>query len=109
MGKIAFLFSGQGAQRIGMGKEIYDAFSSVRALFDSTEKASPGILSGMFGYDGADADFLKTTANVQPALYLADLGGAIALEEKGIKPDFLAGFSLGEIPALAFEIGRAHV
>ncbi len=108
MGKIAFLFSGQGAQRIGMGKEIYDAFSSVRALFDSAEKTSPGILSGMFGYDGAGADFLKTTANVQPALYLADLGGAIALEEKGIKPDFLAGFSLGEIPALAFGGAFSH-
>lgn len=99
MGKIVFLFSGQGAQFAGMGKGWYESSSTVKALFDKAETIKPGILNIMF--DGSDEE-LKITSNTQPALYLADLAAAIAADEAGIKADYCAGFSLGEIPALAF-------
>ena len=70
MGKTAFLFSGQGAQRAGMGKEFYEHFASVRALFDAAEELRPGTLQQMFA--GSD-DELRQTENTQPCLYLADL------------------------------------
>ena len=75
MGKTAFLFSGQGAQRAGMGKEFYEHFASVRALFDAAEELRPGTLQQMFA--GSD-DELRQTENTQPCLYLADLAAAYA-------------------------------
>jgi len=99
MGKIAFFFAGQGAQHIGMGRELYDAYPTVKAVFDEAEARRPGTLALMFGGEEAE---LKKTENTQPCLYLADLAAAIALRESGVTPDAAAGFSLGEIPALAF-------
>ena len=99
MGKTAFLFSGQGAQRAGMGKDFYEHFASVRALFDAAEELRPGTLQQMFA--GSD-DELRQTENTQPCLYLADLAAAYALRDSGLQPEAVAGFSLGEIPALAF-------
>lgn len=99
MGKVAFLFSGQGAQHPGMGKDLYDNFSEVAELFDKAEALRPGTLAQMFEGDEAT---LRDTANTQPCLYLADLAAALAAKNAGIVPDMVAGFSLGEIPALAF-------
>ncbi len=99
MGKIAFLFSGQGAQHPGMGKNLYENFSEVAGLFDKAEALRPGTLAQMFEGDEA---VLRDTANTQPCLYLADLAAALAVKNAGIVPDMVAGFSLGEIPALAF-------
>ena len=87
----------QGAQRAGMGKEFYEHFTSVRALFDAAEELRPGTLQQMFA--GSD-DELRQTENTQPCLYLADLAAAYALRDSGLQPEAVAGFSLGEIPGL---------
>ncbi len=99
MGKIAFVLSGQGAQCAGMGKSFYDEFPTVHTLFDEAEAYRPGTLNQSF--QGTDEE-LKQTENTQPCLYLADLAAALALTECGVKPEAVAGFSLGEIPALAY-------
>lgn len=99
MGKIAFVFSGQGAQHVGMGKDFYDSNASVRALFDAAEAKREGTLAQMFEGDEAD---LRKTENTQPCLYLADLAPATVLTEMGVRAEAAAGFSLGEFPALAF-------
>lgn len=99
MGKIAFVFSGQGSQHAGMGKDFYENNSSVRTLFDEAEKYREGTLEQCF--DG-NTEILRQTENAQPCLYLSDLAAAMALKESHVIPDAVAGFSLGEIPSLAF-------
>lgn len=91
MGKTAFLFSGQGAQRAGMGKEFYEHFASVKALFDAAEALRPGTLHQMF--EGSDEE-LRRTENTQPCLYLADLAAAYALRDSGLP----AGSGRGVFP-----------
>ena len=99
MGKIAFMFSGQGAQHVGMGLDLYNNYDSVKQLFDDAQSVRPGTKEQCFEGDEAT---LKLTQNTQPCLYLADLAAAVALKDEGIMPDAVAGFSLGEIPALSF-------
>ena len=99
MGKIAFVFSGQGIQYGGMGKDLYENSPAVKALYDNAEEIRKGTKKQSF--EGS-AEELKITSNTQPCMYLADLGAALALSENGVKPDAVAGFSLGEIAALAF-------
>ena len=102
MGKIAFVFSGQGAQSPGMGESLCSLSPAVRALYEAAEAQRPGISALSFR---GTAEELKETVNTQPALYLTDLGAALALKEAGIEPDMAGGFSLGELPALAFAGG----
>lgn len=99
MGKIAFVFSGQGAQKAGMGQSFYAGSAVVRELFDAAEELREGTLVQCFS---GTAEELKETQNTQPCLYLADLAAAMAAVEAGIQPQGAAGFSLGELPALAF-------
>ena len=99
MSKIAFVFSGQGAQYPGMGRSLSEISPAVKALYTAAESIRPGISA--LSFDGT-ADELKQTINTQPTLYLVDLGAALALKEAGITPDVVGGFSLGELPALAF-------
>lgn len=99
MGKIAFVFSGQGAQYSGMGKELYDASPAAKAVYDMADSVREGTSKQCF--EGSTEELCKTV-NTQPCVFTADLAAAYALVEKGITPDCVAGFSLGEISALAF-------
>ncbi len=99
MGKIAIVFSGQGAQYSGMGKSLYECSEAARELYDFAESYRTGTKKQSF--EGT-AEELKETKNTQPCLYLVDLCAALALKEKGIRADGVAGFSLGEIAALAY-------
>lgn len=99
MGKIAFLFAGQGAQFPGMGAALYENNPQARAVFDMAEKLRPGTLEQCF--EGT-AEELARTEVTQPCLFAMDLACACALEAAGITAQGAAGFSLGEIPAAAF-------
>ena len=105
MGKIAFVFSGQGAQYSGMGKSLYNMEGVAKALYDDCESIRPGTLNQSF--NGSDEE-LKKTVNTQPCMYLLELGAALALNEKGIYAHGAAGFSLGEISALAYAKAYSH-
>lgn len=99
MGGLAFVFSGQGDQYPGMGRALYETFDAARRAFELCDELRPGTIRQCF--DGT-AEELKATANTQPCLFAMELAAAEALREKGIKPDAVAGFSLGEVTAAAF-------
>jgi len=99
MRKIAFVFSGQGAQYPGMGQSLCDVSAAAKAVFGLADAARPGTSAQCFS---GTAQELAITQNTQPCVYAVDLAAAKALEEAGVRPDFVAGFSLGEVAALAF-------
>ena len=99
MGKIALIFSGQGAQYTGMGKEICENSKAAKAVFDMADSIRPNTSQQCFNGDISE---LSITANTQPCVFTVDLAVARAVEELGIKVDCVSGFSLGEIAALAF-------
>ena len=99
MGRVAFVFSGQGDQFPGMGKELYETNTAARKIFDLCDRLRPGTIRQCFS---GTAEELKETANTQPCLFAMELAAAEVLREKGIVPDAAAGFSLGEVTAATF-------
>lgn len=99
MGKIAFVFAGQGAQYPGMGKELYDTSPAARKIMEEAERLRPGTMDQCFS---GTAEELAITANTQPCLFTVDLMCVAALLEKVQLPDLCAGFSLGEVAAASF-------
>lgn len=98
MGKTAFIFPGQGAQSVGMGKDAYDAVPAARDLFLTADEQLGFPLSSII-FNGPDED-LKQTVNTQPALLATSMAYLEAIRGKGIEPDYVAGHSLGEYSAL---------
>lgn len=98
MGKLAFLFPGQASQYPGMGRELVENHPVARQVFDDADDALGFSLSQMC-FSGSEDD-LKLTANTQPAILTASVATYRILEEKGVRPDFVAGHSLGEYSAL---------
>ncbi len=109
----ALVFPGQGSQKVGMGKALYDAFPVARTVFEEVDEALNEKLSDTI-FDGPD-DALRLTANTQPALMAVSLAAFEVLKERGFdlaaQAAFVAGHSLGEYSALAaagtFSIGDA--
>lgn len=98
MGKIAFVFPGQGAQAVGMGKDVYEALPQSRAVFEKGDKVLGFPLSKLI-FEGPESE-LKQTVNTQPALVTASVAYLEALRDLGVTPDYVAGHSLGEYSAL---------
>ncbi len=104
MGKVAFLFAGQGAQSVGMGKGIYQAYPAVKSLFDQA--------NDLLGYDitrlcfEGPAEELDSTAYSQPAIFLVSIASLEVLKEQFPQEhqscEAVAGLSLGEYSALVF-------
>lgn len=98
MGKTAFIFAGQGAQYIGMGKELYDYFPICKRTFEEADESLHMDLSGLI-FEGRKED-LDLTENTQPAIVTMSIAAFRAISEYGITPDVVAGLSLGEYSAL---------
>lgn len=96
MGKIAFVFSGQGDQYPGMGNDLVSKYSAAASIFDMCDTIRPGTSKQCF--EGTEEE-LKETKNTQPCLFAMELAAVEVLFNKGVKPDALAGFSLGEVTA----------
>jgi [acyl-carrier-protein] S-malonyltransferase len=98
MGKLAFLFPGQGSQYCGMGRDLSEAFAESRQVFDEANAALGFSMSDMC-YT-ASLEELKQTENTQPSILTVSVAAYRALEKRGVTPDFVAGHSLGEYSAL---------
>jgi [acyl-carrier-protein] S-malonyltransferase len=96
--KLAFIFPGQGSQAAGMGKALHDAFPEARAVFESVDEALGEKLSTLC-FEGPDEQ-LKLTANTQPSILTVSAAAAAVLAARGVRPDLVAGHSLGEYSAL---------
>jgi [acyl-carrier-protein] S-malonyltransferase len=96
--KLAFIFPGQGSQYVGMGRSLVDRFAVAKETFDQADRAL-GFSLTQLCFDGP-AETLQLTENTQPALLTVSIAAFRVLEQQGLKPDYVAGHSLGEYSAL---------
>jgi [acyl-carrier-protein] S-malonyltransferase len=95
---LAFLFPGQGSQRAGMGRELLEAVPESRAVFEEADRVLGFPLSRLC-FEGPEAQ-LVLTENAQPAILTVSVAAQRALEARGVRPQYVAGHSLGEYSAL---------
>ena len=98
MNKLAFVFPGQGAQAVGMGKEFFDTYDVAKKLFKEADEALGYSIMKMC-FEGPEED-LRLTANTQPAILTMSVIVNEILKEHGVQPDIAGGHSLGEYSAL---------
>src|ERR1700677_4551930 len=96
--KTAFVFPGQGSQYVGMGKSLVEKFAAAGAIFDQADRALGFSLSQLC-FEGP-AETLQLTENMQPALLTVSVAAWQVLDQQNVRPDFVAGHSLGEYSAL---------
>lgn len=99
MSNIAFIFPGQGSQKVGMGKDLFDKFEEARAVYAEASDAV-GMDLAKLCFDGPE-DVLNMTENTQPAILTASLAALSVLGAMHIEPGAVAGHSLGELTAVA--------
>src|SRR5689334_13035370 len=97
--RIAFLFPGQGSQKVGMGRDLCAAYPQAAELFEQAD-----VILGMplraLCFEGPE-EALTRTENTQPALFVTSMAAVAALRAEGIEPEAAAGHSVGEYAALA--------
>jgi len=98
MSGVVFLFPGQGSQYAGMGRELAESFPAARGVFEEADRVL-GFSISQLCFSGSE-EALKLTENTQPAILTASVATYRVLEQKGVRPDYVAGHSLGEYSAL---------
>ena len=96
--KIAFLFPGQGAQSVGMGKDLYEKYEEIRKVYENASKIA-GIDIAKLTFEADEAELFQTK-NTQIAILTMSIAILEVLRKNGINPEFVAGLSLGEYSAL---------